>query len=92
MKEYRENELINIGVGEDIPIESLAQMIQKVVGFHGDILFDESKPDGTPRKLLDVTAINKLGWRAKTGLRHGLSDTYKWYVKTEAARAVRSHQ
>lgn len=92
MKEYRENELINIGVGEDIPIKSLAEMIQKVVGFHGDILFDESKPDGTPRKLLDVSAINKLGWRAKTGLRQGLSDTYKWYVKTEAARAVPSNQ
>lgn len=79
MKNYSGNEIINIGVGEDISIKDLALLIKDIVGFKGELKFDTSKPDGTPRKLLDVTFLNKLGWRAKISLRDGLVQTYSWY-------------
>lgn len=79
MKNYSGNEIVNIGIGEDISIKDLAFMIKDIVGFKGDLKFDTSKPDGTPRKLLDVTFLNKLGWRAKINLRDGLVQTYSWY-------------
>lgn len=68
--------LLNIGTGEDISIKELAETIMGVVGFNGQIEFDSTKPDGTPRKLLDVSKINSLGWRAETSLRDGISATY----------------
>lgn len=68
--------LLNIGTGEDISIKELAETIMNVVGFAGEIEFDATKPDGTPRKLLDVSKINSLGWHSKTGLRDGISVTY----------------
>jgi len=73
-------EILNIGTGKDIKIKDLAEMIMRVVGFEGKILHDLSKPDGTPRKLLDVSKIKSLGWEAKTSLEEGLKKTYKEYV------------
>jgi GDP-L-fucose synthase len=71
---------INIGRGEDLTISELAKMISKIVGFKGNLEYDSSKPDGTPRKLLDVSRINKLGWKAKTSLKEGIEKTYEWYL------------
>ncbi|MGB5847604.1 MAG: GDP-L-fucose synthase, partial [Ignavibacteriaceae bacterium] len=70
---------INIGSGKDITIDDLAKLIAEVVGFKGKIIHDAAKPDGTPRKLMDVSRINKLGWEYKTELREGLVKTYKWF-------------
>jgi len=73
------SDLVNIGCGEDLPIGELARLIAEVVGFQGDIVFDTSKPDGTPRKLLDVARLTALGWRPRIGLRAGLEETVTWY-------------
>ena len=81
MQNYNESEIINIGTGSDVTITELATMIAKQVGFEGTIEYDSSKPDGTPRKLLDVGRINKLGWKAKTSLEDGLKKTIRWYVE-----------
>lgn len=74
--------LLNVGVGEDITIKELAQMICQIVGYEGKLVFDPSKPDGTPRKLLDVSKLNKLGWKAKTTLEVGLSAAYDDYLNS----------
>lgn len=71
--------LINIGTGEDLTIKELAEMIMKIVGFEGEICWDTTKPDGTPRKLLDVRKIKKLGWEHKVSLEEGIRRTYQWY-------------
>jgi GDP-L-fucose synthase len=81
MKRPTEHTLINVGFGEDIPIRELAELIRETVAFAGQIRFDTSKPDGTPRKLLDVTRLHALGWRARVGLREGIAATYRWYVE-----------
>jgi GDP-L-fucose synthase len=73
-------EFINIGTGEDVTIRDLAGMVQKIVGFEGDIVWDSSKPDGTPRKLLDVSKIKSLGWKPEISLEEGIKKTYEWYV------------
>jgi len=70
---------VNVGVGEDITIADLAVLVKRVVGFQGEIVFDPSKPDGTPRKLLDVSKLKKLGWAPRIGLEEGLSMTYAWF-------------
>ena len=75
--------LYNVGTGTDITIKELAETIQKTVGHRGKIIWDSSKPDGTPRKLLDVTKLNNLGWKAKIDLAQGIEDTYKWYCKNQ---------
>ena len=75
------DELINIGSGEEITIKDLANLICEVIGYNGSLLFDSSMPDGNPRKLLDSSNINSLGWKAKTKLKNGLEKTYKWYVE-----------
>ena len=72
-------ELTNIGTGEDISIRDLAELIKKTVGFKGEIIFDISRPDGPPRKVLDVSKINALGWKAKTSLESGVARVYEWY-------------
>jgi GDP-L-fucose synthase len=71
---------LNIGTGEDITISELAELIKRIVGYEGEIIYDTSKPDGTPRKLLDVTRIHQLGWKHKTGLEDGIKMTYEWFV------------
>ncbi|MFA6958610.1 MAG: GDP-L-fucose synthase [Thermoanaerobaculia bacterium] len=76
LERYEGPETINVGCGDDVSIAELAQIMKDVTRFPGDIVFDTSKPDGTPRKLLDVTRINALGWRAKRSLRDGLTDEY----------------
>ena len=79
MQHYEASEIVNVGVGEDIPIKELALLIKDIVGFAGELTFDPSKPDGTPRKLLAVGKLTALGWRAKIGLREGIAGTYRWY-------------
>lgn len=74
---------INVGTGTDCSIRELAELVSKVVGFDGDISFDTTKPDGTPRKLLDVSKINKLGWSASISLEQGLKSTYDWYLENQ---------
>jgi GDP-L-fucose synthase len=74
---------INIGTGEDLTISELVNVIAKVVGFDGEIKYDTSKPDGTPRKLMDVSRIHELGWHHKTGLEKGIRKAYEWYVENE---------
>jgi GDP-L-fucose synthase len=74
-----EHTLVNVGVGQDISIRELAELIREVVGFEGQIRFDASKPDGTPRKLLDVSRLNSLGWHARIALRDGITATYRGY-------------
>ena len=76
-----DHELLNVGSGEEISIKNLAELISEIVGFNGNLIFDSSMPDGNPRKLLDSTLINNLGWSAKTSLEKGLKLTYKWYKK-----------
>ncbi|MGN7808425.1 GDP-L-fucose synthase family protein [Flavobacterium sp. 22076] len=76
MENYNEQGLVNIGVGEDISILDLAALVKKVVGFEGEILTDTSKPDGTPRKLMDVSKLNSFGWKAKTSLEEGIQKVY----------------
>lgn len=82
MKKYNSSEIINVGTGEDISIKQLAEMIKEVVEFKGSIRFDNSKPDGTPRKLLDVTKIHSLGWHSKIDLKKGLKIAYDWFLET----------
>ena len=79
MNNYDESEMINIGSGEDLSIKELALLIKDVIGFKGDVIFDESKPDGAPRKLLDISKIRKLGWSPKINLEKGIRQTYLWY-------------
>lgn len=83
MNNYEGNEIVNIGVGEDLSIKELAEKVKATVGFTGELRFDTSKPDGTPRKLVDVTKINALGWKAKTSLDEGLKKAYDWFLQTE---------
>ena len=77
MKNYSEKGLINIGVGEDLSIKELAEMIKDIVGYQGKIVFDSSKPDGTPRKLMDVTKLSSFGWKASIALKDGITQVYK---------------
>lgn len=81
MQNYTDNQIINIGTGEDIAIKELAEKIKKIVGYTGQIIWDQTKPDGTPRKLLDVSRLHQLGWKHKTSLEDGIKNTYLWYVK-----------
>lgn len=80
MQNYDESDIINIGTGVDITIKELAEHVKTVVGYNGNIIWDTTKPDGTPRKLLDVNRINELGWKARIDLKSGLNDTYRWYL------------
>jgi GDP-L-fucose synthase len=86
MDRWDSDEIINVGVGEDVSIRQLADMVREVVGYAGGIVFDPSKPDGTPRKLLDVSRLLRLGWRAKTPLRQGIENAYRSYTETLSSR------
>jgi len=79
LEKYDDEVAINVGVGEDIPIKELAELIKSTVGFSGEVEWDSSKPDGTPRKLLDVSRINALGWKPQIGLEEGIRSTYEWF-------------
>jgi len=80
LEKYDSPEIINIGYGEDITIRELAELICDVVDFDGELVWDKTKPDGTPRKLLDVTSIRKLGWEPTISLRNGIAQTYEWFL------------
>ena len=75
---------INVGVGTDITIRELAELIGRVIGYQGELVFDTTKPDGTPRKLLDVARLRSLGWSASTALETGLRTTYEWFCANES--------
>jgi GDP-L-fucose synthase len=81
LERYDEDVAINVGVGRDVSIQELSEKIRSAVGFEGQIEWDASKPDGTPRKLLDVTRISDLGWEASVELTEGISATYEWFKK-----------
>jgi GDP-L-fucose synthase len=87
MLHYEEPEIINVGVGTDVSIRELAQLICKVTEFEGRLVFDASKPDGMPQKLLDVSKLTSLGWRARIGLEEGISSTYRWFLAQEQGAA-----
>lgn len=86
LEHYNSDSPINVGIGKDISIDALADLIQEIVGYSGEIVWDTSKPDGTPQKLLDVSRINQLGWEPSIDLRSGLEQTYKWYVDSGLAQ------
>jgi len=80
MENYSDEEFVNVGVGSDVSIRELADLVKDVTGFKGRIVQDTSKPDGTPRKLMDVSKLSGLGWKAQTDLREGVAQTYAWFV------------
>jgi GDP-L-fucose synthase len=80
LENYDSAETINVGVGSDISIRELAELVADIVGYRGRLVQDESKPDGTPRKLLDVSRLRDAGWQASIGLREGIAETYHWYL------------
>jgi GDP-L-fucose synthase len=82
---YSGSEIVNVGVGKDISIAELASLVREVVGYEGEISYDTNKPDGAPRKLLDVSRLAELGWKPKVPLREGVERTYRWFVSTMAA-------
>ena len=84
LQKYDDPEIINVGTGEDISIRELAELICEIVGFEGELAWDANKPDGTPRKLLDVSKIRSLGWSPSISLREGIARTYEWLLKNEA--------
>ena len=84
LQHYDTHETINVGLGDDMPIRELAETVASVVGFEGTIEWDSSKPDGMPRKLLDTSRINELGWQPQITLRDGVASTYEWYLANKA--------
>lgn len=80
MNNYSGEEFVNVGVGDDVSIKELAETVKKVIGFEGKLKFDATKPDGTPRKLLDISKLNDAGWKASIDLQDGISATYEWYL------------
>jgi GDP-L-fucose synthase len=84
LQKYDDPEIINVGTGEDVSIRELAELICEIVGFKGELTWDANKPDGTPRKLLDISKIRRLGWSPSVSLREGIARTYEWFLKNEA--------
>jgi GDP-L-fucose synthase len=84
LEKYDSPEIINVGSGEDISIRELAELICEVVGFKGELAWDTTKPDGTPRKLLDVSKVHALGWRHQIPLREGIARTYQWFLENNS--------
>ena len=83
MNNYNQSEIINVGYGKDISIKELSSIIKEITEFDGELIFDDTKPDGMPYKLLDISKMNKLGWSAKTDLKKGLKKTYIWFKQIE---------
>jgi GDP-L-fucose synthase len=90
MKNYSDEGIVNIGAGRDFPIIDLVQMVCRTVGFDGTLRFDSSRPDGVPRKIVDVGKINQLGWSARTAMTDGLALTYRWFLDNVAAEKQRA--
>ncbi len=88
MLNYSGADFVNVGVGDDVTIRSLAELIKSVVGYRGEITQDLTKPDGTPRKLMDVARLSALGWKARIGLQDGVRSTYAWFLSEQAALRV----
>jgi GDP-L-fucose synthase len=86
LENYDSSEIINVGWGQDVTIRELAELICEVVGFQGSLVFDPSKPDGTPRKLLDTSRLQALGWRPAIGLREGIERVYRWFLQSDHAK------
>jgi GDP-L-fucose synthase len=86
MERYSASEIINVGVGQDLTVRELAEMTARVVGFKGLLSFDASQPDGTPRKLLDISLLSAMGWQARIPLEEGLRRTYRWFCRSRWAR------
>ena len=84
MDHYKGNEFFNVGYGQEVTISELAEMMKKVTGFQGEIVMDASKPDGTPRKLTDISKLKAMGWEPKISLEEGLKQTYEWYKANKA--------
>ena len=82
LENYDSPEVINVGCGNDVTIRELAEIVSEVVGFKGELIFDPTKPDGTPRKLLDTSRLEKLGWTPRVSLRDGIEQTYQWYLRS----------
>jgi GDP-L-fucose synthase len=82
LENYDSPAVINVGCGKDVTIRELAEIVSEVVGFKGELIFDPSKPDGTPRKLLDTSRLEKLGWTPRVSLRDGIEQTYQWYLRS----------
>jgi GDP-L-fucose synthase len=85
LERYDSPEIVNIGCGEDVTIRELAETVCEVLGFQGSLVFDTTKPDGTPRKLLDVSILFEMGWRPRISLREGIRDAYQWFVSLQKA-------
>ena len=85
LENYDSPEIVNIGYGEDVTIRELAETICEIVDFKGELVFDSSKPDGTPRKLMDSTKLMGLGWKPGIPLRTGIQQTYDWYLRQKSA-------
>lgn len=85
MQTYNDPEIVNVGTGEDLSIGDLAELVKSVVGFEGEIVHDLTKPDGTPRKLLDVTKLHGLGWKHRIELRAGVESTYAWFLGNQGS-------
>jgi len=91
MQNYNEPEIVNVGAGEDLTICELAQIVARVTGYTGKIVFDPTRPDGTPRKLLDVGRLHAMGWRHRIHLEEGIRETYEWYLSKNRALDAPSH-
>ena len=83
LQNYSGEEHVNIGTGKEITIKALAEMVREIVGFEGEIIWDDSMPDGTPRKLLDVSKLHDIGWKEKVSLRDGIRLEYEWYLSQD---------
>jgi GDP-L-fucose synthase len=81
LENYDSPDTINVGVGEDLSIRELAELLADVIGYEGELVQDTSKPDGTPRKVLDVSRLKGLGWEPRIGLREGIAETYAWFLE-----------
>ena len=90
MNNYNNSEIVNIGTGKDLSIRELASLIKEETGYKGEIVFDATKPDGTPRKLLDVSRLSSVGWKYKTSFKEGIAKTLEWYKSRELSAFVRS--
>lgn len=88
MQYYNQQEIVNVGTGEDVTIKELALLIKEIVGYYGNLVFDSTKPDGTPRKLLDVSKLNKLGWKYSIALKEGIASTYQEMLARHYAKST----